>query len=92
MFIKSSSSFCGLPGSSSIFLFPIIIFILYLKNYEEIKNKLLMLLFIFVDSFSYPKNKGSKNETANTASKLLKRNNKLILLAPTKFCAIPLIA
>ena len=59
-----------------------------LKNYEEIKNKLLMLLFIFVDSFSYPKNKGNKNETANTASKLLKRNNKLnaaAVQAPSAF-------
>lgn len=47
-----------------------------LKNYEEIKNKLLMILFIFVESFSYSENKGS-NKTAKTASNLLIRKNVL---------------
>jgi hypothetical protein len=58
-----------------------------LKNYEEIKNKLLMILFIFVESFSYSENKGS-NKTAKTASNLLIRKNVLnnnAVQAPSAF-------
>ena len=47
-----------------------------LKNYEEIKDKILMLLFIFVESFSYPKHNKSNSKPVNTNSKL-KEKNKL---------------
>jgi hypothetical protein len=45
-----------------------------LKNYEEIKNKLLMLLFIFVESFSYPKPTSINNSRKVVAKNTVPNN------------------